>query len=516
MSFMGRQAKLAQAPAAAPPRGRAEPRAAPRGPAAWVERRATRGAALTLLALAGLGLLVVFLARPTLPNYDSYYTLLWGRDLAAGRLPDYAVFRTPTPHPLATLAAALMAPLGGLADRALVLLSLVSWVALLALLFRMTQVLLGTLVGLVAVGVLLTRTDLEFFALRAVVDVPFLALVFGAAVLELQRPRRGVAVIVVLVLAGLLRPEAWVLSSFYVLWASWGRGWGTFLRWSALAAVAPLGWALADWVVTGQPLYSLTSTREVAGQFKRQRSVGEAVLLVPDYVGANEKIVNVVAGGLGGLLALALLRARAALPLALVGVGMFVFLAIAAVGLSVIPRYLVIPSLVFNLCVAVALAGWTLARRGRLRAVAVGLALLSLALVAWRAPSYLKDARVLNSQAVFVRDQHRGLASLLADPEVTGLLRTCAPLTVPTHSAIPVIRFETGMGKEGIEASIQQERPPGRGLLLVGRTFNFEPTAARTTTGPSRSARKWWSNYPLSPFSYVAGNDRWQLWENCS
>jgi hypothetical protein len=500
-------------PLAAPPAPPARER--PRGLARRVERLATRRWALLALGLGVLGVLLVCLGRPTYPNYDSYYTLLWGRDLAAGRPPDYDVFRTPTPHPLATGLAALLAPLGGAADRALVLVSLLSWVALLALLFRFTQLLLGTLLGLVAVGVLLTRTDLEFFALRAVVDVPFLTLVFGAAVLELRRPRRGWPVLALLTLAGLLRPEAWVLAGAYVLWASWGRGWGAFARYSALAALAPLGWALADWVVTGEPLYSLTSTREVAGQFQRQRSVGEALLLIPDYVGASEKVVNVVAGGLGGLLALALLGRRAALPLALAGVGTAVFLAIAAVGLSVIPRYLAIPSLVLNLCVAAALAGWAVAPGRRLRGVGIALAVLTLALVAWRAPSYLRDARVLNSQAVFVRDQHRDLSALLARHEVARIMDSCGPLTVPTHSVIPVIRFETGMGKEGIEASIAQERPPDGGLLLVGRTFNFEPTAARSTAGPTRSARKWWSNYPLSTFSFVAGNDRWALWENC-
>jgi hypothetical protein len=468
-----------------------------------------------LLGLGAILVLVAFLVRPTYPNYDSYYTLLWGRDLASGRLPDYDVFRTPTPHPLATLVAALLAPFGGVADRVLVLLSLVSWVALLALLFRFTRVLLGPLVALVALGVLLTRTDLEFFALRAVVDVPFLALVFAAAVLELERPRRGWPVLVLLVLAGLLRPEAWVLAGAYVLWLSWGEGWAAFARYAAFAAIAPLGWALADWIVTGEPLYSLTSTREVAGQFRRQRSIGEAVLLVPEYVGANEKIVNVVSGGLGGILALVLMRARAALPLALVGIGLAVFLAIAGVGLSVIPRYLLIPSLFFNLSVAVSLIGWTLVGSPRARAAAVALAVLTVALVVWRTPSYLRDASTLNSQAVFVREQHRKLQSLLADPAVAQLVRTCRPVTVPTHSAIPVLRFETGLGKERIQASIAQERPPERGLLLVGRTFNFEPTAARSLAGPGRSARKWWSNYPLSSFRLVRGNDRWALWENC-
>jgi len=480
-----------------------------------VERLATPAGALALLSLAALGVLAVFLLRPTYPNYDSYYTLLWGRDLAAGRLPDYDVLRTPTPHPLATALAALLSPLGGSADRALVLISLSSWVALVALLFRFAQKLLGTLVGLAAVAVLLTRTDLEFFALRAVVDVPFLALVFGAAVLELGRPRRGLPVLVLLVLAGLLRPEAWILSGAYVLWASWGAGWTTFLRYAALAAVAPLGWALSDWIVTGEPLYSLTSTREVAGQFKRQRTVGEALLLLPDYVGANEKVVNVVSGGLGGLLALWLLRARAALPLALAGIGVAVFLAIAAVGLSVIPRYLAIPSLILNLCVALSLTGWVLLRSRAGRGAAVALALFSLVLVAWRTPSYLKDASVLNSQAVFVRDQHRGLSAVLADPAVERLIRTCGPITVPTHSTMPVVRFETGVAKERLQASIAQDAPPQRGLLLIGRTFNFEPTAARSTAGTGRSAQRWWSNYPLSSFRPVRRNAFWSLWENC-
>ena len=46
-----------------------------------------------------------------LVNYDTLYTLVWGRDLAGGELPDYDVSLAPTPHPLATLAAALLAPL---------------------------------------------------------------------------------------------------------------------------------------------------------------------------------------------------------------------------------------------------------------------------------------------------------------------------------------------------------------------------------------------------------------------
>ena len=45
-----------------------------------------------------------------------------------------------------------------------------------------------------------------------------MAIVVWAAVLEAARPRRGVPVLMLLALAGMLRPEAWVLSGLYWLW----------------------------------------------------------------------------------------------------------------------------------------------------------------------------------------------------------------------------------------------------------------------------------------------------------
>ena len=479
------------------------------------ERLATRRNGLIVIGLFVVATVAIFALRQTYPNYDSYYTLIWGDQLAAGELPDYDVYRTPTPHPLSTLVAAVLSVFGHSSDRVLVLITLASWLGLLYLLFRITQHLLGALVAAVAVAVLLTRTDIEFFSLRAVVDIPFLTLVFGAVLLELRSPRRGVPVLVLLALAGLLRPEAWVLAGFYWLWLVAQRPrpeLRTIAVWTALAAAGPLLWLLADWIVQGDPLYSLTSTREVAGQFKRDRSVPEAVRLIPDYVGANEKIVNVIAGGLGALLAVWLLRARSALLLAVAAIGTFVFLAIAAAGLSVIPRYLVIPSLILNLCVAVALVGWTRVPDPRMRRIAAGVAVLALLLVAWRAPAYLNDFRKLNGQTKFVQDQHHNLQPLLDNPVVA----SCTPMTVPTHSAIPVVRYETGLPKEDVIASIAQTRPPDGGLLLIGSTFNFEPAAARATTGiGSRSAQKWWSNYPLSEFRYADGNERWKLYSRC-
>ena len=44
---------------------------------------------------------VGYFAFPTYPTYDSFYALLWGRDLLHLHLPDFSVYRGPTEHPLA-------------------------------------------------------------------------------------------------------------------------------------------------------------------------------------------------------------------------------------------------------------------------------------------------------------------------------------------------------------------------------------------------------------------------------
>jgi hypothetical protein len=489
----------------------------PRTPLAErVERLATRKNATRALVAAALFGLAIFLIRPTFPNYDSYYDLVWGKALAHGHLPDYDVLRSPTPHPLAEAVAAFLTLFGGAADRIFVLITIASFLGLLVCVFRITQLLFSTLIGAVAVLILLTRTDLDFYAMRAVVDIPFLLLVFWAALLELERPRRGLPVLVLLALAGLLRPEAWVFAGCYWLWLAPKLSRRDLVLYAGVVAVAPLIWAGSDWIITGHPLHSLTSTRDVAGQFGRQRSVPKAISLIPDYLGANEKVVNVGAGLLGCALAVWILRKRVALPAALAAIGLGLFLLIAAAGLSVIPRYLAVPSILLNVGVAVALFGWTLVNDQPARRVAIGIAVLSLLVVGWRSVDWTGDLRKLHGQTLFVKHQHQDLKGILQDPSVAPLLGRCGPITVPTHSAIPVIEYETGLPKSAIQASIAQKRPPDHGLLFIGASFNFEPAAQRSVTASSQaSARQWWSNYPLSTFSYVASNPFWRVYARC-
>src|SRR3954451_11770453 len=330
ISFMRRAIVAGRSPA--PTMTLAEPPTSGRGArlAARAEGLATRRNATIAAVLVGIVVVGLFFGLQTYPNYDSYYQLVWGQDLAHGRLPDYNVFRSPTPHPLSELVGLLLSPFGLAGDRLLVLITLVAWAGLLWAIYRFTKHLLGTLVAAVAMIVMLTRTDLEFFALRGVVDLWFLFFVFAAAALEVHRPRRGMPVMLLLVLAGLLRPEAWVLAGVYVLWMFPAKGFRGIWPYVLLAIAPVVAWLAWDWIVTGKPLYSLTSTRETAGEFKRNRGLVGAVKLVPDYIGANEKIVNDAIGGLGAVAALWYLGWRAKIPLALMVIGVFTFLALAA------------------------------------------------------------------------------------------------------------------------------------------------------------------------------------------
>ena len=105
-----------------------------------------------------------------------------------------------------------------------------------------------------------------------------------------------------LVLAGLLRPEAWVLAGLFALW----RRSAALL---AAAAIAPVLWALDDLVVTGDPLRSLTGTSELAEELGRERGIAKVPGAFVEFV-ADALRLPVAAAALAGL-ALALAAARA-------------------------------------------------------------------------------------------------------------------------------------------------------------------------------------------------------------
>ncbi len=227
------------------------------------------------LALAALALAAVaaWALVPTYPDYDAYHHLVWGRDLLHGVTPGFQDFAAPTEHPLYLALGALLSLAGEHADRLLVLVTILSLVALTGGAYALGRALFGGAAG--AAGALFVGSSFAFalYAVRAFVDVPFLALVVWAAALEAQRPRRGLAPMALLAAAGLLRPDAWVLAGLYWLWCLPGRRSRDRAALLALVILAPGLWAAVDYAVTGDPLFSLHATKDLAADLGRERGL---------------------------------------------------------------------------------------------------------------------------------------------------------------------------------------------------------------------------------------------------
>src|SRR5947209_1945331 len=139
-------------------------------------------------------------------------------------MPDFHVYRGPTEHPLALAFGAFCSIFGQGGARLMVLGSIASFVALVAGSFRLGRVCFGPVAGVAGALLVLSRFFVENLAAQGYLDITYLAFIVWAVALEVQRPRRGVPVFLLLAGAGLLRPDAWVVSGLYWLWCAWPRG----------------------------------------------------------------------------------------------------------------------------------------------------------------------------------------------------------------------------------------------------------------------------------------------------
>lgn len=419
-------------------------------------------AVLCLAALAG------FLAYPTYPNYDSYYSLLWGQEILSLEVPHFEGWRVPTEHPLAIAAGAVLSLFGEVGDRLWIAMILAGFLLLVAGVFRLGRVAFTPVVGAIAAILLLTRFDFAFLAARGYIDIPYMALVVWALVLEVQRPRRGTVVFLLLAAAGLLRVEGWLLAGLYWMWMFPASSWPERARWAALAAVAPAGWMLTDFVVTGDPLFSITYTSGSAEDLGRSRSFAEIPGALPSFFASLVKLPVLVCAIAGVVLSAWLVPRRSAGPLVLLLTGVGTFMAIAAAGASVIERYLVVAALGLLLFAAVTVGGWSLLRPGRLRSAWMWTAIVAVtAGAAWTAVKL--DLRRFDDELRFRGDAHRSLVAVLEAPGVRDAL-ACGPLTFPNHKLVPDGRWVADLPFEAVRARSEIVRrdlePPDGGVAV--------------------------------------------------
>src|SRR5271154_569037 len=322
------------------------------------------------LAVLCLGALVGYLAFPTYPTYDSFYALLWGRDLLHLHQPDFRVYRGPTEHPLAIAFGMLCSIFGQGGARLMVLGSIASFVALVAGSYRLGRLCFGPVVGLIAALLVLSRFFVENLAAQGYLDISYVALIVWAAVLEVERPRRGGPVFLTLAAAGLLRPDAWVLSGAYWLWCAWPATNRTRLKYLALALIAPVLWSAVDWVVTGNPIYSLHATAGLAQELERTQGLSSVVGSVWNYGVRIDKLPVILGGLIGVPLAIWLAPRRVLVPLSTLLLLTGVYVAEGAVGASVVDRYPMGAAIMLLPFCAVSIGGWAMLAPGsRLRQV---------------------------------------------------------------------------------------------------------------------------------------------------
>jgi hypothetical protein len=443
-----------------------------RAPARLARLRALPAASWAKLAFALMCALALagYFAFPTYPTYDSFYALLWGRDVLHLHLPDFSVYRGPTEHPLAIAFGAVCSIFGQYGARLVVLGSIGSYVALVAGSYRLGRLCFGPLVGAVAGLLVLSRFFVENLAAQGYLDITYVALVVWAVALEVERPRRGAPVLWLLAAAGLLRPDAWLLSGLYWLWCAWPADNPTRARYLAIAASAPLLWVAVDAIVTGNPLYSLHSTSGLAAELERTKGFSAVLSSTWSYAVRIDKLPVVLGGLVGVPLAIWLTPRRVLVPLAALACLLFVYVAEGAAGASVVDRYMVGSSIVLLVFCALVVGGWSMLERGSWpRRAWIALAALLVAYGAASVASTLNLTSLRNTLA-YHEDFHEGLAAALHSPAVSAELRRCPLLSLPNNKLIPDARWILdSIGQHDIVARSQASTDRAKGAFALER-----------------------------------------------
>ncbi len=472
-----------------------------------VPLRALEWAGIAVLCLIGI---VGFFVYPTWPNYDSIYSIVWGRELLEGTTMSFEAYRAPTQHPLSNVVGAFVALFGEGGDRIWTAICIATFVWLVAGLYTLGKEIFTPLVGFVAALLILTRFDFPFYAVRGYIDPAYLALVIWAAVLEVRRPRRGIPVLALLVLAGLLRPEAWLLGGLYWLYLLPKATWRLRIVGAVLVWTAPFIWALTDFLVTGDPTYSHTHTSGLSEELGRNKGIGAVPEATWNYLGKLAKFPVVVGGIVGAAAAIVLFPTRLKMPAALFGAGLFTFAMVGLGGLSVIERYLLVPSLMLMLLAAVAVAGWTMLtpgtwlRRGWMAASLV-LVVFGVAFTADRV-----NVNRLENELVFRGEWRTALREVLDDPAVQAGL-SCGPVFVPNHKLVPDVRWDLDLPADQVIARTDPKAPPperGVAILIHGRSAIFNQLLVNRRDRPG-------TNLPPDGFERVAVSRYYAAYVGC-
>jgi hypothetical protein len=499
-----------------------------------------------LAFIAGVSAILLAIFPRGFPNYDTIYYLLWGREMAEGMTPDYSAPIAPTPHPLYQFFGSVLAPLGDGAITVAVVLAYVSLGLLAWLVYRLGAAWLSRPVGLLAAWLVMTSAPVLSNGLRAYIDLPYMVLVLAALLVETRRPRAGWPVLVLLTLAGLLRPEAWLFAGFYFLWlalefnfapkdgpkraAPEGRAGLSLGRlrvgireggidrnlvlMACLTAAGPVIWVLFDLITTGNALYSFTGTRETVETLERETGPLDVILYGPRRLGEVMQWPAMIGALLGILLCLKTMPQRVMLGLVSAIAALIAFAIMGAAGLAIIPRYTMLAAAILFIFAAASVLGWLLLEPGHRwrRPWQIAAALVVVLYIVWLPNQYdllSKVDRDLTNQSLVERDLEALVDDGAFDATADGN-GACLPISVPNHRAVPRLAFWLDIRPSDVVSVAAATEQPATGFFLAPtrdftvENFILDPGAVgRTVTRPPPG------------FELIAENRSWKLYSRC-
>ena len=213
--------------------------------------------------------------------------------------------------------------------------------------------------GVLAAAIVLTRRPVLDFGARAYVDIPYLVLVLGA-LLRRDAPARA--------------PGAPVLALLGGRRAAAPRGVAVHRRLPRLAVdrrrarpcassrsppPAPLLWCLSDLAAHRRPAALADGhPRHRRDARAHDRAAATCPLTMPRRLGEILREPVLVGAAGGGVLSLWLLRARAALGAAAGVLAVVAFCVLAAAGLPILARYLLLPAAILAMFCGAGVFGW--------------------------------------------------------------------------------------------------------------------------------------------------------------
>jgi hypothetical protein len=348
-----------------------------------------------------LALAVASLALPSVPTYDPWAWIVFGRELVVPG-PGFSTVASTGWKPLAVLFTAPLALLGSAAPSLWLVVVRSAGLVALTLSFRLASRAGGPIAGAIAALALLASSDWLRYLSAGNIEPLVVALMLGAIELHLRGRRQGAFLLGAL--AGLARPEVWLLVGVYATYVSLSER-----RWWPLALGVPgmfALWIVPDWLGSGDLLHTFHLAR-ISAEPRSLQGTSDPALELLRGAGAIAP-APVWIGALCGLAFGWRTRDRTVAALAFVAAAWALpTIAATALGYPAVARYLVVP-----VAVCCVLAGIGVVAVVRLASRARGRAVLAAALVAVSAPFAVSRAVGLAHQSADAKARDQKLSAL--------------------------------------------------------------------------------------------------------